>query len=283
VTRVPIVAIAIALACAGMTGFVYLQTRPPQTEAVVQTDRVAQAVATTSAVKSFSFSYSASISAAGHSITMRGNGSYDVEHKLVSMKMNFDGAPAGSPLSQPMEMVVDYSNGFIEYIHAAALDGQLPAGKSWAKIDVGAAAKKLGVDLGQLSQSDSADPSKIFETLRKSGNPVEVGPETVGGVATTHYAARVDVRRLAAAETDSTTRANLLKAISVTGVSSYPVEVWIDEAGYLRRMRTTLAEPIPGMTGMATVAVSEELTDFGAAPAVALPPAATVVDIADLS
>jgi hypothetical protein len=232
------------------------------------------------------FTYSATISAAGESLTMSGEGSYDLERKLGAMKLHFDGVTPGSPAAQAdMELVLDNSDGLVEYIHMTLLDGQLPAGKSWVKIDVGALGKNHGIDLSKLQQGDAADPAKFFTFLRRAANPTVVGQETVGGVATTHYRATVDPQRLAAAETDAATRETMQRAIALSGISSYPAEAWIDGAGYLRRMRIAVPLRVPDMapTDVAMMTMTEELSNFGTPVEVALPPAASVVDIADLA
>jgi hypothetical protein len=281
VARVPVLAIALLLASVGGAGFAYLKTRP---DAVVHVDRVAQAVASTSSAKSFTFTYSTTISAAGQSLTMSGDGAFDGRHELVAMKLHFNGLPPGSPAAWAnAEVVLDNSDGLVEYIHVALLDGHLPAGKWWVKVDVGELGKKAGIDLSRLQQGDSADPSRIFSLLRRSANPTVVGQENVGGVATTHYEATVDLRWLVATETDAAVRENLQRAISVTGISSYPVEVWIDGDGYLRRMRTTVPQHMPGSpTEVATVTATEELSNFGTEVRIAVPPDSSVVDISDL-
>jgi len=283
--RVPVLAIALLLASGGVAGFAYLKTRRAGPEAVVHVDRVAQAVASTSSEKSFTFTYSTTISAAGESLTMSGDGSYDVQHELVAMKLHFDGLPPGSPAAAAnAEIVLDNSDGLVEYIQVALLDGHLPAGKSWVKVDVGELGKKAGIDLSRLQQGDSADPSRIFSLLRRSANPTVVGQENVGGVATTHYEATVDLRRLAALEADAAARENLQRAIAVSGISSYPVEVWIDGDGYLRRMRITIPQHMAGTPAeVATVTATEELSNFGTDARIAVPPDSSVVDISDLA
>jgi hypothetical protein len=284
--RVPVLAIALLLTSAGVLGFAYVTTRRAEPEAVVHVDRVAQAVASTASTKSFTFTYSAEISAAGESLRMSGAGSFDGEHKLVAMNLHFEGAPSGSPAAGAnAEFVVDNSHGLVEYLHMALLDGHLPAGKSWVKIDVGALGKKLGIDLSKLQQGDSADPAKMFSVLRRAAHPTVVGRESVGGVSTMHYKATVDLRQLIATEPDAVARESLQRAIDVSGISTYPVEVWIDGDGYLRRMRIAIPAGVPAgtQTNVATVTMTEELSNFGTDVQVAVPPAASVVDVADLA
>jgi uncharacterized cupredoxin-like copper-binding protein len=276
---VPVLAIALLLASASLLGFVYLKPKRAAPEAVLHVDRVAQAVASTSSAKSFTFTYAASITAAGKTLSMSGSGSYDVEHKLVEMKMRFDGASAAGANA---ELVLDNSHGLVEYMNMALLQSRLPAGKSWVKLDVGALAKKAGIDLSKLQQGDSADPSKMFSYLRRAAVPTVVGHETVGGVSTTHYKLTIDLRRLAAAETDATARESRQRAIQLSGVSSYPAEAWVGSDGYLRRMRITVPQSQDATQPVATMTMTEELADFGTDVRIAVPPASSVVDIAKL-
>jgi len=282
-SRLSLLPLALVLASIGGTGFVYLKTRQPAThEPVLQVERVAQAVATTSA-KSFDFHYSIAVSAEGNSLEMSGNGSSDLAHGLASMTMHIDNAPAGVSAAQASSYwVVDSSNGFVEYVRMPALEGHLPAGKSWLKIDLGALAKARGIDLGKLERGDRADPSMGFSYLRGATGVTAVGQETVGAVTTTHYRATVDLQRLAAAETDAEARDSLQRAIRLSGISTYPAEAWIDDAGYLRRMRITMPETDGTQTRVATMTVTEELSDFGTAAHVVLPPSSGVVDITAL-
>ena len=285
-TRAPVLPLAILLTCVGMLGAVYMRTRPAPEAEAVPLDRVAQAVATTSAVKSFRFAVAATQSGSGSSFTFSGSGTYDLEHKLVGMTMRLEHPPAGTPASatQPMDLVLDYSGGFVEYMRWQVLNGHLPAGKTWLKIDVGKLAKKEGVDLERLMQAESGDPTKMFDVLRRAAAPTRVGEEAVGGVSTTHYSATVDLRRFAALEPDEKTRESLQRAIGMSGVSSYPVDVWIDGKGYLRRMRATIVEAPPDAPGtISTMSVTEELSDFDAPAQVSLPPAADVADIDEAS
>lgn len=78
-------------------------------------------------------------------------------------------------------------------------------------------------------------------------------------------------------------RESLQRAIALTGITGYPVEVWIDDDGYLRRMRTTIPQRIPGAPAeVATVTATEELSNFGTDVRIAVPPDSSVVDISDL-
>jgi hypothetical protein len=282
VSRLPLLPISFLLACMSVGGLVYQRTRPPaEPEAAVQLDRVAQAVATTSSAKSFTFTYTVSVSAAGQSFTMNGDGAYDAEHKLVAMKLHFPNAGAAQA---DADLVLDNSDGLVEYIHMPLLEGRLPGGKSWLKMDLEALSKKQGIDLSKLQQGANADPTKALEFLRRAASPTVVGQETVGGVETTHYEATIDLWRLAVIEPDAGRRASMKRAIELSGIRSYPVEVWIDGAGYVRRMRITIVQVVPEAPGgVATLTMTEELTSFDDRVSVAVPPDSSVIDVTELA
>src|ERR1700674_3467668 len=70
--------------------------------------------------------------------------------------------------------------------------GRLPralAGKQWLKLDL----KTLGLDAGQLGQ---ANPSSSLDILRGVTSDIQnLGPDTVGGVSTTHYRIQIDLAK----------------------------------------------------------------------------------------
>ena len=259
-TRVPVVGILILLASVVGVGLLYQHTEQhrqdleAQSAPTVKLERVAQAVSTTSAAPSFRFSGTVFVSGPGGTFTMEMEGANDTAHRVAEATVRVPDAPAGSGAEYPMSIVVDTSNGFVEYIHSQLFDGHLPAGKSWVKVDLGSLAKSQGVDLDAILQSQNADPSRMFDDLKRASDPTYVGQDTVGGLATTHYSATVNVER-----------------------HSYPVEVWVDRDGYLRRMRVTTV--VKGVTVTAT----QELTDFGGAVRVGVPPASDTVDVAALT
>ena len=183
----------------------------------------------------------------------------------------------------PTDVVFDYSSGLVEYMRSAMFDGHLPAGKSWIRLDVGKYAKKAGIDVTQVMQSSSADPTQTLAMLRESAaDGLVIGKETVTGVATTHYHAVIDLRRVIARATDPEARLSLQRVVALTG-TFYPIDVWIDQKGYLRRMVTSSYETLPDGSGTRVQAtIAENLSDFGAAVAAPVPSGDGVVDAEDV-
>jgi hypothetical protein len=156
---------------------------------------------------------------------MSGTGSIDLAHHLVGLSARIENAPPRSAAARPIQTIIDYSNGFVEYLRSDLFAGHLPAGNSWVKLDVGRYAKKEGVDIGRVMRSHEAGPTKVLDMLRRSGSRVLVGQETLGSETMAHYRSAVDVRRLIAAEPDAATRASLQRAMEGSGTTSFPVDV----------------------------------------------------------
>lgn len=150
----------------------------------------------------------------------------------------------------------------------------LPAGKSWARLDVEKAAKSQGIDLSSLS--NSGDPTQGLSQLRGADQITEVGHDVVRGTPTTHYHAIIDLRR-AAAKAPPAQRAaaerTIGRLVQITGHSKVPVDVWLDGQHRIRRERFALP------TGGLSVEMTMDLYDFGAQQTVTPPPASQTVDI----
>jgi hypothetical protein len=220
-------------------------------------------------------------------IDMDGVIDFDARTGQFTMDLSSLGIPGASG---SVEMV--FSDLVVYMKLPAALAGQLP--KPWLKIDLAEAGRQEGIDLDALSQLGSSDPTQALDYLRGASSDItEVGREELRGTATTHYRATLDLR-LAAQQLEGEQKQALEKLIATTGLGSYPAELWIDDDGRLRKMdlsidlsqlklparEATTSEGAAASAG--TMNVTMELFDFGVDVDVAPPPAAEVVDIAEL-
>ena len=99
------------------------------------------------------------------------------------------------------------------------------------------------------------------------------------GIFTTHYKFNVDLARLAKQHKElRETFDNLRK---LTGVSSYPAEAWIDNAGRVRRLKIDMSYNTP-VGGAFTMSMTEDLYAFGIKVDVRPPDASQVVDASAL-
>ncbi len=125
----------------------------------------------------------------------------------------------------------------------------------------------------------SGDPAQTLAWLRAAGTVSDEGSQTIGGVATTHYRALVDLDRSAASLTGQQQAyaakfAQLLEHL--TGSATLPVDVWIDGSNLVRRIQIGLPLKIHSVSLDETVTMN--LFDYGP-QAAAVPPAGEVTDI----
>src|SRR6266851_4096071 len=152
-------------------------------------------------------------------------------------------------------------------------------GKAWVKID-----------LDNLAQGSGGDPSEGLSYLRGAvGAVVTAGHEKVRGVQTTHYKATTDVNR-AAAQLPVAQQATTKQISDQFGITTIPVEVWIDAQGRARRVQITivysgahLPAGFPANALPQRVESTAEFYDFGTPVSVTVPPADQAADLAQLA
>lgn len=153
---------------------------------------------------------------------------------------------------------------------------QVAGGKTWVHVDLsqylqsqGQGQSQSGTPLGGLSQGLSdGDPTQILGLLKQLGAQVtEVGPGQVDGVATTEYQGVVDL-------SGGTTGSTIIspQIAQGFGLTSIPVDVWVDGQGRARQVSTSL-----GIFGI-TIKAQEQLGSFGTPVSVSAPPADQVAD-----
>ena len=167
----------------------------------------------------------------------------------------------------------------IVYIDVGAvpeLAAKLPAGKRWLSIDPRALP---GVDIGGLSdQARRSSPSsglKFLDSL--SGDPENLGTETVNGQRATHYRGTLDYEKLADTIEDEKVKAQLAK------LGPVPVDVWIDGDDNVVKLHTKLdAAAFSSAVSDGSVELTMTISDIDEPVVVEAPPADQVVDFAGL-
>lgn len=212
-------------------------------------------------------------------LSMNGNGTFNLESQEGQFSFSIEGLPASAGAGGASFTEL-YSKGDL-YMRSSLLEGKLPNGAKWMKLDLASVLSSAGFDPSQLTSSEN--PAEYLQYLRDGGGSIKVvGSEAVRGVPTTHYQGSIDLRKVAEAA-PSSDRAQLERTIEEltkkTGASSFPVSVWIDSHHLLRRMEMDIA--IPGAGGSADVEI--EYFGFGATPAVNPPPASETFDATQLS
>jgi hypothetical protein len=129
---------------------------------------------------------------------------------------------------------------------------------------------------GSSTQLTSADPEQTLDFLRAAGTVTDVGSDTIGGVATTHYPAVIELSRYASA-LPAAQQATAAQGISsfeqATGLTTLPMDVWIDASNLVRQIQFSLS-----ISGQGSIAFTMSFSDYGPQPAVSAPPASDVIE-----
>lgn len=175
---------------------------------------------------------------------------------------------------------------FVDGTLYARLPGSLLArlshGREWVSVDVAELSAHGDGSFQQLLMDSPSDPTAVLGFLRGAGGTVrKVGPETVDGIATTHYVVDLNLDRAAQGQ-DQTTQRSVHQLENQLGSHTLPAQVWIDDQGRVRRIM--LHEKLKGTAdsaqqGNVTVDVTTTLADFGTPVTITAPPANQVADL----
>jgi len=193
------------------------------TSDVTPLDPVAQAADKTTDVAGAHFRMSARIAGQGETLAFSGPGEIADHGKQMHMQLSLPDSMLGAGGTGNTKLdVVSASNTY--YLHGGPFE-QIAPGK-WVKV-------KSTDPTFQLGQND---PSQMLQYLRATSNVDEVGKDTVRGVDTTHYAARLQLDRVADKVSPDAARA-LKQATKTLGTKEIPLDVWVDGDGLVRRVR----------------------------------------------
>jgi hypothetical protein len=244
---------------------------------------VAGAASKTATASSVHFSMTMSQSVpGGQPVVITGSGGFDGPAKKLAMSMDMSAMAAAfgggrlAPGGFEIEAVMD---GLVMYLRMPLLDTMLPPGKRWVSMDLARLGEAAGVNLESLMSVGGNDPRRMLEYLRSATDLEEVGEDTVRGVATTRYRGSLDLERavdtLPAEQRQAAEAAmGLLKQ---AGLGSVPVQVWVDEDGYVRRIRQTYSYEFVGVKSSASLEL--DYFGFGKPVDVTVPPASETVDV----
>ena len=233
-------------------------------------DPVASAATKTQQTGTYSFDYTASMQVLGQQLSFSGNGQSDSAKGRMQMTMDFSGLPAQVTQNGSTAQFVLADK--VMYLKLPFLSGMLPGGKQWMKLDLAAAAKQAGTSLGSFGQ---VDPQQWLQQLLASSDTQKLGTDTVQGEQMTHYRTTIDPSK-ASAKLPASQRAAVSKALKQIGMSTVPVDVWVDGKGLLRRESVSLT--FGQALQSATMKMTFDLHDFGEPVDVEVPPAAQVFD-----
>jgi hypothetical protein len=185
----------------------------------------------------------------------------------------------GKPEDWKFEMVQDRA---VVYLRLPGfLQGKVPGGKAWVRGDLSTLTRASGSLLRNAGFS-GGDPRDVVGFLKAaSGDVQEVGREDVRGVSSSHYRATLHLKKLLALATGDGVDSplNLDSMLAQAGISSIPVDVWVDDESLLRRMEMNFAmNPAGTGSGSASFSLTLDVFDYGKPLFIELPPADQVAD-----
>jgi len=244
-------------------------------------DPVAAAATKTERSGGYKTTMSLSVSAAGKQFTMTGSGAFSPDSGELDLNMaDLFGQLGGSNVSDTTmkAIYVKESGDPVMYMQLGFLTAFLPGGKSWIRLDLADAGKAAGVDLKQLMGA-TQNPSDWLAVLQGSGDFTKVGSESIDGVNTTHYHGTVDLRK--AAEATGLTADAMQRLLDLGAPSEYPVDVWVDDSGYVRQFQASYDEKVSGQSMSTTMTMG--MSDYGTDVEISAPPADQVFDATSLA
>lgn len=155
----------------------------------------------------------------------------------------------------------------------------LPPGKSWARLRPDTTNPMLQpiVRAAQETQQN-VDPTQRLMQMSGAATIVESAEESLDGVRTMRYRARIDLNKAAAQVTDPWMKENvqrLLTLAQATGNTTMDYVLWLDERNRLQRF--LVDQPLPG--GQGTIKTEARYHDWGQPVDIQAPPADQIADI----
>ena len=255
-------------------------------------DPIAQAATLSSTAPGYRMNLAMSIggSALTQPITAYGSAIVDLRDQAESMSLTMDlsGEPAAAQAlgSTAMNIRIIQEHGTVYMRMPATVMRAIPGlgGKQWLKMDISKIAGAPG--LSSLNSDPTiSDPSRMLDYLRaESSSITNEGYQRIDGVQTTHYHAILDLSNVAA-NLPPSEQASVQQALSAleqeAGVAGVPIDVWVDAQHLVRRIGMSISlHTANGASG--SVAMTADLTDYGAQPQPTLPPDGQVQDLNSL-
>ncbi|MGP3687889.1 LppX_LprAFG lipoprotein [Streptomyces sp. IBSNAI002] len=183
-----------------------------------------------------------------------------------------------------MAMTLDSPEKPGEKAEIRLIDGAMYMGSEgkYLKFDLKTLAPDQAKQLDSLGTAQQGqNPGDAAESLSTSKDLKTVGEETLDGQKTTHLAGTVTLDELRAASAASAPESKErqeknVKALESEGIKSLTMDIWIDEAGQAKQIRTRGA----GTSGPMDITI--KFLDVNKPVEIAAPPADQVIDLAEM-
>ncbi|MET9255884.1 hypothetical protein [Streptomyces sp. NPDC003717] len=194
----------------------------------------------------------------GTRVTVRGQGVYDFRARRGRLKVLLPQDPAGASEHRPITELLAPGALFMKNRGAGVPDDK------WVRVDTGSLSD------GNLVTGGATDPLAAAEVLRGTRTATYVGRTEVAGTAVTHYRGTADLAGAARAAT-AAGRPALAAAAEGFATAEVPFDVYLDDAGRVRKLRHRFSFVNGQRAGTVAVASTTLLYDFGTAVRVRLP------------
>jgi hypothetical protein len=203
------------------------------------------------------------VSVAGQDISLNGSGDYTTSPPRGAFSMST------SLMGQDVKIDA-VQDGTTIYMQSPAFSAQLPAGKTWMKLDLQKAGAANGLNYSSLM---SRSPEQALQQLEAAGSVKSLGTETIDGVETTHYqVTNLDLSKMPQGA----------KIQALVHPKYGPIDVWIgNDDGYVHRESTSFSYSVMGQS--ASMSMQTDLSKFGEKVNVTVPPPSAVFDASSLA
>jgi hypothetical protein len=233
----------------------------------VSLESVAHAATTTRQAGSSRMAMEMSIEVEGKTLKVPAHGAFD--YKRMRGWMEMDLGPLGAAAGKSAPRITMLFEGTTTWLQVPPELSAQAGGKPWMRMTGGRSDGSMGMQ--------SPDPSQLLETLRGVSDSVEkLGRTSVRGVKTTHYRALLDMQK-AMAQAPARERKQAKSMLQLFGLAKVPADLYLDNAGRVRRMELKYEYELFEQKLAAEVEV--DLFDFGVRVPFARPPASQVAEI----
>jgi len=213
---------------------------------VTSLDPIAQAASKTRTAGGAHFQMDARLAIQGQNVAFGGPGEIGGDGRSMRMHLTMPmaalGVTGGSNGSATFDVV---ASGESFYLRGGPFERIAPG--KWVRVKN----TNKNFSLGQN------DPTQVLEYLRATSEVEEQGTDTVRGVSTTHYTARIQIDKIADRVTADTARA--LRQLSKTlGTNEIPMDVWVDDGGLVRRVKMDWSTNTTG-----SFVITMDIFDYG--------------------
>jgi hypothetical protein len=198
-----------------------------------------------------------------------------VVYKYPNQLQEFIKEQFGGPANA--ELILDETDGIVLYMRFPFLEKHMP--KKWLKADIVKIGKAYGLDLERLKETKQTNPDTMLDYLKSAVGVRKVGTDLVRREVTTHYSTIVDAETIVEESPKSEQKA-MRKYLRLMGVKTYPVDIWVDRDGVVRKLAIEMEYKVRGGEYV-KMKVSEEYFDFGVPVEIKPPPAKQVLDVTE--